>query len=100
MPRLQLTIEDHSLDDLIVCSLDTNQNDDRPPSGPDDRTRHLVVVVTMSAIVAALSVSGAYGLLTRDWTPLNTVWLIAAAPFGAIIQRYVGELNAGQVASG
>jgi len=69
-------------------------------SGSDGLTRHLVVKVSLTTILAAVGVTGTYGLFTQDWSLLTKVWLIGAAPFGVIFSKYVGDLNGSKAAPG
>lgn len=101
MPTYVPAIGDQDEFDGIVCNLDQDDEDpgddgqgaakDRPSKAPSDqRTGHMVIMVTMLSIIAAVAVTGTYGLYTGDWLPLTGFWSAGAAPFGAILTKYTG----------
>jgi hypothetical protein len=63
----------------------------RTDESKDDETKYLVIKTVMLSIVAAISVTGVYGLISHDWTPVTVAWSVGGAPFGAILTKYVGN---------
>ncbi len=102
MPRYEPNFENADFDE-ITCDLDR----DLGASGPrvseveatEDREtlqdkvlKRFIVKTVLIAILCALAVSGAYSLITGDWIPVKQVYLVVAAPFGAIFTAYVGKV--------
>jgi hypothetical protein len=50
----------------------------------------LVVKTFLILITGALAVAGGLGIATSNWSPIQAVWLIVAAPLGALFDRYIG----------
>lgn len=89
----------------IVCDLDDEDSSDQQASENlraerDHTTRDFVVRTTMWSIIAALLFAGGYGLMIGDWSPLKNVWIVAAAPLGAIFARYIGNFDVNTTRSG
>ena len=59
----------------------------------DRYVAHLVVKTFLVLIVGALAVAGGFGVATSDWSPIKAVWLVLAAPLGALFDRYMGNGN-------
>lgn len=85
--------------DGLKCDLD-QQLPTREPEPETDRTRiakpedrdvaRLVVKTFLGLIVGALVVASGLGIATSDWIALAIVWLVVAAPLGALFDRYIG----------
>ena len=89
--------------DEITCDLDRHSGAHGRSASDKEATedretlqdkvlRRFVVKTVLIAILCALAVSGVYSLITGDWVPIKQVYLVVAAPFGAIFAAYIGKV--------
>ncbi len=84
--------------DGLECDLDKSRRAEEAEADVErtsDKTQNtdvarLVVKTFLFLIVGALAIAGSLGLVTSNWGPLQSVWLIVAAPLGALLHRYIG----------
>ena len=102
MPRYEPNFETSDFDE-IACDLDRDLNGhgsrtsqdkaNEDVEAPEDKAlKRFVVKTVLLAILCALASSGFYSLITGDWFPVKQVYLVVAAPFGAIFTAYVGKV--------
>ncbi len=72
-------------------AVDTKNDAFVSPSLTDGITGQLVVKAILLLIMLAITSSGALGLATGNWAPLQSVWIVVAAPLGGLFDRYVGK---------
>jgi len=56
----------------------------------DAKTRGFVARAIVLAVGAALIVAGSYGLVTRNFMPVEVVWAIGGPLIGAVVAYYFG----------
>jgi hypothetical protein len=89
--------------DDITCDLDRHSGAHGSSTSEEEATEdretlqdkvltRFIVKAVLIAILCALAVSGVYSLITGDWVAIKQVYLVVAAPFGAIFTAYVGKV--------
>lgn len=72
-------------------SHDTQNEASEARPSTDGTTGQLVVKTILLLIALAITTSGGLGLATGNWAPLQSVWIVVAAPLGGLFDRYVGK---------
>jgi hypothetical protein len=54
------------------------------------KTKGFFLRALVSAALVSLSVTGVYGLVYRQFGPLQSVWIVVGPVMGAMINHYVG----------
>lgn len=90
--------------DGLQCDLDHEDQPEPPeklsfprrpeiPDPRDDNVRPLVVKTFLVLIVCALAMATGISLASTNWTPLHSVWVVVAAPLGALFNKYIGRID-------
>ena len=57
----------------------------------DAKTRGFLARSIALATIAAVAITGSYGLYTGKFGPVNAVWIVAGPIIGAVVNHYFGR---------